>query len=135
MPSAPARREASAQPAMYKCRDASGVVAIQNWPCAADARTDWERPYDPGEAREAHEARQRAAQQARNEAAVAAYTQMYGGNAAGAVGAGPATTFDASRCERAKQYRDDVYRQVGNRRTYALVRQLDDYVYENCKRT
>jgi hypothetical protein len=128
--------EAAAQPAMYKCRDAAGVVAIQNWPCAPDAQAEWARPYHPGDAREAAEARQRSANQARNEAAVAHYSRIYGDAAAPAVmGGSPASTFDNARCENARRFRDSEYRRLGNRRTYAIIRQLDDYVYEACKRT
>jgi hypothetical protein len=50
-------------------------------------------------------------------------------------GGTPATTFDDARCENAKRFRDSEYRRLGNRRTYAIIRQLDDYVYEACKRT
>ena len=125
----------NAQSTMYRCRDAAGVVAIQNWPCDAQAVTQSSQTYvQPGELREAAESRQRAAAQARHEADVAAYTRMYNGNQAGVAYSAlsiPAATV--SRCEAAKRYRDGVYRQVGNNRSFDLIRQLDDYVYEACK--
>lgn len=48
---------------------------------------------------------------------------------------GPQPSSNAAHCADAKSYRDGVYRQVGNNRTFNLIRQLDDYVYEACKGT
>ena len=38
-----------------------------------------------------------------------------------------------ARCQAAKDHRDDVLRQAGLNRTFDLLRQLDDQVYEACK--
>jgi hypothetical protein len=131
-----ARTQSSSQPAMYKCRDASGATAIQSWPCDGGAATEWARTYQPRDERTAWEAAQRAADIARHEAEVAQYTRMYGDRpAAVAYSAAPQASVDDSRCANAKAYRDSVYRQVGNNRTYDLIRQLNDFVYEACKRT
>lgn len=133
-PTGPTRLTISSnQPTLYKCRDASGTVAIQDWPCSTDTQAEWSRPL-PSDEREAAEARQRAADTARHEAEVAKYTQMFGDRPAPVVySAGPQSSGNQSRCDAAKRYRDGVYRQVGNNRTFDLIRQLDDYVYEACK--
>ena len=131
-----ARAQANSQPVMYKCRDGAGDVAIQSWPCANGTATEWTRGYEARGERAAAEAAQRAGETARHEAEVAQYTQMYGDLPApvrNSAGAQPDAA--ASRCAAAKAYRDDVYRQVGNNRTFDLIRQLDDYVYEACKQT
>jgi hypothetical protein len=128
--------EANAQPAMYKCRDAAGIVAIQSWPCGSGAATEWTRIYRARDERSAAEAAQHAAEIARHEAEVARYTQMFGDQPAAATYAvGPQPSSNAARCADAKSYRDSVYRQVGNKRTFNLIRQLNDYVYEACKGT
>ena len=128
--------EVAAQSTMYKCRDASGTIAIQNWPCNAGAQAEWSRSYQPRDEREAAEANQRAADIARHEAEVAQYTRMFGDRPAPVTySAGPQPNDKEARCAAAKSYRDDVYRQVGNRRTFDLIRQLNDMVYEACKAT
>lgn len=128
--------QAGAQPTMYKCRDASGAVAIQNWPCNAGAQAEWSRPYDARDAREAADANQRAADIARHEAEVARYTQQFGDRPAPVIySSGPQPSDNQARCAAAKRYRDDVYRQVGNNRNFNLIRQLNDAVYEACKGT
>ena len=38
-----------------------------------------------------------------------------------------------ARCERAKAYRDEIYRRVDNNRDFDLIRRLNDQVYEACK--
>ena len=128
--------EANTQPAMYKCRDAAGIVAIQSWPCSSGASTEWSRTYQERDERSAAEAGQRAADIARHEAEVAQYTRMFGDQPSAATySTGPQPSSNSARCAAAKSYRDGVYRQVGNNRTFNLIRQLDDYVYEACKGT
>jgi hypothetical protein len=131
-----ARARSSLQPAMYKCRDAAGAVAIQSWPCDGGAATEWSRVYQGGDERSVAEAARRAADIARHEAEVAQYTRMYGERTGGVVSStAPQSDGNDARCADAKAYRDSVYRQVGNNRTFTLIRQLDDYVYEACKNT
>jgi len=38
-----------------------------------------------------------------------------------------------ARCQAQKDYRDATLRQVGLNRTFDLIRQLDEQVYEACK--
>jgi hypothetical protein len=131
-----ARATTDAQATMYKCRDAAGVVAIQNWPCASGAATEWERGYQARDDLDAAGARQRAAELARHEAEVAQYTQIYGDRPSAIdYSPGPQPSGNVARCAEAKRYRDAVYRQAGNHRTYDLIRRMDDYVYEACKDT
>ncbi len=67
---------------------------------------------------------------------MAQYTRMFGDRPAPVTySAGPQANSNEARCAAAKNYRDDVYRQVGNRRTFDLIRQLNDAVYEACKNT
>lgn len=128
--------QANGQPTMYKCRDGSSVVALQSWPCSAGAATEWTRTYQGPDERDADQDAQRATDIARHEAEVAQYTQMFGDRPAAATySSGPQPSSNAARCADAKSYRDGVYRQVGNNRTFNLIRQLDDYVYEACKGT
>jgi len=121
-----------ASPLMYKCLDANGAEVIQETTCPNAQRVQSVAPR-PGDLREAAEAQQRAADIARHEAEVARYTQAYGNGASQSPPAVTPSYSIGSRCEQAKRYRDDVYRKVGNDRTFALIRNLDDQVYEACK--
>ena len=124
---------------VFKCRTSSGADSIQSEPCSATEETTWARPVQPSEYREADEEQHRAAEIQRHEEEVRRYTQMYGESAAPAFVAPSQAALDSAqsrnRCQAQKNHRDEVLRRVGLNRTFDLLRQLDDQVYEACKGT
>lgn len=123
---------ASVAPAqqVYKCASASGsVIAYQSQPCDRSHRTlrQWEAAPDPvpAAARVAAAADRPASQDART----AKQRKPRAGNA----GARPRVDPADARCHAAKARREAKLKAVGLKRTFDLLRQLDDAVHEACR--
>lgn len=100
---------------IYKCVDRSRNVTFQNEPCPATHVTGSTRVYD-----------ERALQRRKAENAVA------GSYSFGRPGQ---ERPEVLRCRAARRERDETLQRVGLKRTYDLLRRLDDKVYEACKQT
>lgn len=105
----------------YKCVDRNGQASYQSQPCSPLASTAWSRPYQP----EPPTPRSRGLERA----PPAARTNRI---------ASPRMSVRAVRpppdpCTIAKTRRERVLAKVGLKRTFDLLRQLDDEVYEACK--
>lgn len=106
---------------LYKCVDAHGHESYQSLPCASPASTVWTRAYRPEPPTPARRAPEATAPSAHP------MPWRY-----------PRTPVRARRpppdpCERAKARRERVLAKVGLKRTFDLLRQLDDEVYEACR--
>lgn len=115
---------------IYKCRDAKGQAVYQSDPCPeAEKRWDtlprdytWDDYYKRTDADKRIE-RDRAYMRGRAQ----------GMNAPSAASGTHITTRDAGRCAAAKAHRESVLEQVGMRRNFQLLRELDSAVWEACK--
>ena len=118
---------------VHKCVDHRGNVAYQSQPCAAaqiTART-WEAPPDPVSDRPAVPV----AEPQRSTQGAYPKTKSRRSKAVGASGASiPVENSGNSRaCEAAKATRARTLERVGLKRTFELLRRLDDAVNRACK--
>lgn len=117
---------------IYKCLGADGVPAYQSSPCGQGHATG--KQWEPLSAVSADDARQRADIEARIERdrqAVRAHNakrQLRSGATGSHLRARNATA-----CETAKARRDTTLQRVGLKRNYALLRKLDDAVFDACR--
>lgn len=118
---------------IYKCADAKGGTVYQSHPCedGKPAGKQWvteRRSETPAEVYQ-RQAAERKVEQDRQ--ALRARNQQHSGVpiARGAHVQGR----QASQCEQAKASRESALRNAGMNRTHALLRRLDDMVYEACK--
>ncbi|MFC7301835.1 hypothetical protein [Cognatiluteimonas weifangensis] len=120
---------------LRKCVSPSGAVSIQHEPCPPKSKTAWARSTAPEYVSEAK--RRRLADEARQREANSRYLS----HLAGTDGASCSYRYTPpsqpnqkhAACERAKQYRESVLRQVGLARTFELLRALNAQVYDACK--
>ena len=125
---------ASAQ-SVYKCIDRAGATSYQSAPCDVGARTAgaWDAAPEPPPS--AEQLRARAAQRDRDRAESEYLSRRAGTDGAGARRASAASvrTPRNNACENAKAHRERTLAAVGLKRTFELLRKLDDAVYEACK--
>lgn len=122
--------------ALRKCIGRSGAVSFQQEPCGAGARQVSIREVhpEPPPTPEQIRARELKAQQDRAESAYlsrAAGTD--GRRSSGGRMRTVASVSPPSECELARKHRDDVLAAVGMKRTYDLLRQLNDKVHAACR--
>lgn len=118
---------------IHRCKDASGVVSIQSEPCSAAQRDLGARYYphvqdDPA----AVERRQRI------DAEMAQRRQLQQQAAPGYSISRPPRASDKRteqriQCELARRNRDETLARLGLRRTYEILRRLNEQVREACK--
>ncbi len=126
---------ASAQ-SVYKCIDRHGATSYQSAPCDHADRTarQWDAPPDPPPS--AEQLRARAAQREHDRAEsdyLSRRAGTYGNTAARASGTTVRTPSRGNACEAAKAHRERTLAAVGLKRTFDLLRKLDDAVYDACK--
>lgn len=114
---------AEADGVLRKCIAADGAVSYQDRPCAASEQLSWERvvepePDGPSRATPTPPASSRGADR--------------GGRRSYSYRSAPRPAVD--RCATARMHREDVLRTVGLKRTFSLLRQLDDQVANACRR-
>ncbi len=115
---------------IYKCVDRSRNVTFQNEPCSAGELTRSTRVYtDPGYnpdlARKVADD-DRAIQRRKAENAAAGFYSY---------DAPSQERPEVVQCRNARRERDETLHRVGLKRTFDLLRRLDDRLYEACKRT
>ena len=120
---------------LYKCQGAKGAVSIQSAPCPEKSKTVWARPAEPEV--ETEESRRRQQDVLRQQSADArALSRQAGTDRRTAYNALSGPTEHAQRlaqCNAAKRHRDDILNQVGLRRTYQLLQDLDRQVAAACR--
>jgi hypothetical protein len=106
---------------LYRCPGADGVATYQSFPCTGipadktwDAVDRYKRPSRPAEA-----------PVVRSQSTSAGRTHTRTGVSE--------SRMRDKRCAAAKQHRDETLKRVGLARTFDLLRQLDDHVYQACK--
>lgn len=120
---------ALAQGVIYKCADAKGHVTYQNAPCAPDAEVRAARPYvDPG-----YNPALAAKVEADRRAVEARRRRDAQGGTGYRLGQPNPVPAKVLRCRAAKAERERILAAVGLKRTFDLLRRLDDDVYEACK--
>lgn len=115
---------------IYKCVDRSRNVTFQNEPCPATHATRSTRVYtDPGYnpdlARKVADDERAVQRRKAENAAAGSYSFGRPGQ----------ERPEVLRCRAARRERDETLQRVGLKRTYDLLRRLDDKVYEACKQT
>lgn len=118
---------------IHRCVDRRGHVSLQSAPCAAHQRLTRRTTVEPGRADAAIEARNAriAAEMDRRNRANA--TQRAYSNADWSPRRATPSQQRTAGCAAARSHRDLVLRQVGLRRTFDLLRHLDDQVYRACR--
>ena len=120
---------------LYKCVSPAGAVSIQQEPCTGKDKTAWRRDAPPEYVSPDEQARRnqerlqhdedarelsRRAGTDQQQSYITTYQQL------------DHRSIQQSACQQAKSNRDAVLKQVGLRRTYDLLRSLNDAVFEAC---
>lgn len=107
---------------LHKCVDARGHVSYQSAPCEANQQQAWVRDATP----EPVQTPQATVPYRANRSPRAARVPARGSAAASLPTA-------SSACEAARQRRESTLKTVGLKRDFALLRRLDDAVWNACK--
>ena len=120
---------------LRKCVTRGGAVSFQNAPCPAGTTTGWVRTTTPEYVSAETLRRQRAEAQRRD--ADARFLSRLAGTDRLTPRHAPVQRHDprVAACEAAKRHRDATLRQVGLKRTFNLLRALDEQVYRACSPT
>lgn len=124
---------------LRKCVSKAGAVSFQQQPCGTGSRQVSSRSYVAEPAPTVDQVRARAAreQAARAESAELSRRAGTSGRHRAPVGAATlhhvAIAKDDAACQRARRHRDDTLTRVGLKRTYDLLRQLNDQVARACR--
>ena len=122
--------------ALHKCVTPRGAVSIQNAPCPTKSKTIWKRATAP-EIENASTRQRQADTLTRQSADARALSRLAGTDRT----TDPRVAFQGpserdqrlADCAAAKRNRESVLAQVGLRRTYSLLQDLDASVYRACK--
>jgi hypothetical protein len=119
---------------LHQCIDRQGHVSFTSEPCAPGQKT--QKVVDATPERMTPERAAYLEQRRRQDEANSAYLRRLAGHDRPLQPMGrrasPADS-KASRCQAAKARRDATLRRVGLRRTFTLLRELDEAVYQACK--
>lgn len=124
---------------LRKCISPGGAVSFQQQPCAAGSRQASSRPYvsEPAPTAEQSRARTAREQAARAESAELSRRAGTSGQYRALAGSGTlhrvAIAKDDAACQRARRHRDETLERVGLKRTYDLLRALNDEVARACR--
>lgn len=124
---------------LRKCISPGGAVSFQQAPCPAGARQTSSRSYvaEPAPTAEQIRARVVREQAARAESAELSRRAGTSRQHRAATGAGTlhrvAIAKDDAACQRARRQRDETLARVGLKRTYDLLRALNDEVARACR--
>ena len=135
-----AQQSAQAERQIYRCVDPTGATSIQNEPCPAGASVSWgravpvETPLEASLRQQEWDKQQGETRLRQAEAQFAQATGTAGANQT-YYSLGNPPDAASSRCQIAKNARDQAYRVAGNNRSFELIRSWNDYVYEACKGT
>ena len=113
---------------VYKCVKGKSV-SYQSAPCDDKQRTarQWDATPEPESVPSAKEPRKRDAEKhSRDAGTIRVRSGRRSGNAS-------SVSADDSRCNKAKARRQAKLESVGLKRTFSLLRKLDDAVYDACK--
>lgn len=120
--------------ALRKCIGKGGAVSFQQEPCGAGARQVSIREVHPEPPPTPEQVRARELQAQRDRAESAYLSRAAGTDGRRSSGGRMRTIASApSECEVARKHRDDVLAAVGMKRTYDLLRQLNDKVHAACR--
>ncbi|MFT4249094.1 MAG: DUF4124 domain-containing protein [Pseudomonas sp.] len=118
---------------VYKCVN-GGQSVYQSEPCAPGQTVKaWDAEperFDPYKAAQVEAARQQLQQRQQTGIPRTVYRN---GSSAPPVGAKVSIAKDDAKCQRARAHREKVLERVGLKRTYKLLDELDDQVWEACK--
>ncbi|KGM56224.1 hypothetical protein N800_08395 [Lysobacter daejeonensis GH1-9] len=124
---------------LRKCVSPGGAVSFQQQPCAAGSRQTSSRSYvaEPAPTAEQIRARATREQVARAESAELSRRAGTSGHLSAPPGRGTlhrvAIAKDDAACQRARRHRDETLERVGLKRTYDLLRALNDEVARACR--
>lgn len=120
---------------LLKCVSPKGQVSIQQEPCAKGWRLVSVRSGAPEAPPTAEQLQRRAYQQRKAQADSQYLSSLAGSNRRGSAQGHsiPVPGQGGGQCANAKAERDRVLNIVGLRRTYDLLRALDEQVYNACK--
>jgi predicted secreted protein len=126
--------------ALYKCVLPSGAVSIQQEPCNGKAKMAWRRNVSPELAQSPAEQARRVRERAQHELDARELARRVGNDQQQVsvptyLYSSPSPeprSAQLAQCQQAKANRESVLNQVGLARTYDLLRQLDDAVYQAC---
>lgn len=121
---------------VYKCRDGNGNPSYQSQPCE-DGRPEEKRwDTEPRRVSAEDEQRRRAAEQAieTDRRALRTRNAPPPGRPSRATGAQIRTGRNAESCDAAKARREASLRRSGLKRSFNLLRRLDDDVWRACNR-
>lgn len=124
---------------LRKCVSPGGAVSFQQQPCAAGSRQASSRSYaaEPAPTAEQIRARAMREQAARAESAELSRRAGTAGHHGVATAAGTlhrvTIAKDDAACQRARRDRDKTLERVGLKRTYDLLRALNDEVVRACR--
>lgn len=117
---------------IHKCRDPRGNPIYQSGPCQdGQAEKRWDT-QDSRSTREDIERRQQAERKIARDRQQVRTRNARMARAPRGTGIHIAPQRDAGRCEAAKAHRDAKLKQTGLKRTFQLMRQLDDDVWRAC---
>ena len=121
--------------ALYKCVAPDGATSYQSSPCAAGAHTVRTLVVFPEPERAAAD-QARHAEKLRRQREAARYLSSLAGTDRPATNRSvrkPPPDPRRGRCEAARRQREETLRRVGLKRTFDLLRRLDEGVYEACR--
>lgn len=124
---------------LRKCVSPGGVVSFQQQPCAAGSRQTFSRPYVAEPPPTVEQLRARAAREQAARAESAELSRRAGTSRQYRAPTGTGTLHrvamakDDAACQRARRHRDATLERVGLKRTYDLLRSLNDEVARACR--
>lgn len=134
---APCAKQGAYVDSLYKCVLPSGGTSIQQQPCTGKAKTVWRRSARPEPAPTYEEQVSRARKRAQDELDAQELARRAGTDRHQSyIATNPfpdQRVTQQNLCQQAKASRDAVLTQVGLKRNYDLLRQLNDAVYQACK--
>jgi hypothetical protein len=135
-----AQINAQAERQLYRCVNRDGTTSIQNAPCPASSSVTWaqavpeESPLQSSLGQQEWNRQQAEANLRREQARLAAAMGTANSGQAN-YPAASARQSNSSRCQDAKNARDQAYRIAGNNRSFEMIRSWNDFIYESCKGT
>lgn len=124
---------------LRKCVSPGGAVSFQQHPCDAGSRQASSRSYIAESAPTAEQIRARAMREQAARAESAELSRRAGTSVQHRAATGTGTLHrvaiakDDNACQRARRHRDETLERVGLKRTYDLLRALNDEVARACR--
>jgi hypothetical protein len=120
---------------LHQCTAPDGATSYQSAPCAAGSRMIRTIAVSPDPERTPADQARQAREQRRQQEAARYLSSLAGTDrqATHRTVRAPSPDPQRTRCEAARRQREETLRRVGLKRTFDLLRRLDDRVYEACR--